>query len=256
MKSTPTFTRRATAQFAWLTLAATLLLPARLLAAPSVSNVPNTSTDDESALNHFASVNVNNNGTNVQQVFFDFSPTNLGSFNLPVTNGGRYLFAVANAVAAENLLQALVFTPVANVIPVGSFSNVIVRLHVVDSGGSSSGTNSSTLKITALNNSPSFAFAGVGTKTINDNDSTNAFTGFTINDVDNSATQPVTVTVLLDNSAKGSFTNLGSFTDLTNSFVFTGTAAAATTAIRALTFVPVPNRAAVGTNETTVLKVV
>ncbi len=68
--------------------------------------------------------------------------------------------------------------------------------------------------------------------------------------------QILTVTVSLDDAAKGSLTTLGGFVDQGGGFYsFTGTATAAASAIRGLTFVPAQNRVGAGLKETTILTI-
>ncbi|MCW2241407.1 FG-GAP-like repeat-containing protein [Azospirillum canadense] len=86
---------------------------------------------------------------------------------------------------------------------------------------------------------------------VGDNATISPFSGVTIASAGGAA-QVETVTVQLDAAAKGSFTVLNGFTDAGGGrYTFTGTAAAATAAIRGLVFTPAANRVAAGTTETT-----
>ena len=88
-------------------------------------------------------------------------------------------------------------------------------------------------------------------QTVGDNATISPFSGVTIASAGGAA-QVETVTVQLDAAAKGSFTVLNGFTDAGGGrYTFTGTAAAATAAIRGLVFTPAANRVAAGTTETT-----
>jgi hypothetical protein len=88
---------------------------------------------------------------------------------------------------------------------------------------------------------------------ITDKQTATPFSGVTISDVDVPA-QTLTVSVTLDSAAKGSFTaaslSASGFVDATGGvYTFSGTAAAATTAIRQLVFQPAENRITLGTTE-------
>ena len=87
------------------------------------------------------------------------------------------------------------------------------------------------------NSSPTISGSVAG-QAISDNATIRPFTGVTIVDADVPA-QTQAVSVTLDTAAKGSFTALGGFTNVGGGvYTFSGTAAAATTAIRGLVFAP------------------
>jgi hypothetical protein len=81
------------------------------------------------------------------------------------------------------------------------------------------------------------------------------FAAFTVTDADTAQTQTVTVT--LDTAAKGALSNLsgGTYDAGTGVYTFTGTAAQAQAAIRALVFTPTANRVTAGATETTTFTV-
>jgi Bacterial Ig domain len=82
-----------------------------------------------------------------------------------------------------------------------------------------------------------------------DTGSVSLFSNVTI--ADYVSTGPITVIVTLDNAAKGTFTTLGGFSSIgSGSYSFTGTAAAATTAIRQMVYKPTQGRVAHGLSET------
>jgi hypothetical protein len=99
----------------------------------------------------------------------------------------------------------------------------------------------------------------VAGQTITDNASLSPFSAVTISNPEQPPSryqdpfpEVVTVTVTLDDAAKGSFTTLNGFTDDGGGvYSFSGAAAAATTAIQGLVYSPTPNRVASGSTETT-----
>jgi hypothetical protein len=90
---------------------------------------------------------------------------------------------------------------------------------------------------------------------VDDNASVLVFNDSLIRDADLPA-QTLTITVALDDPAKGKFTDLGGFVDKGGGkYEFTGTAADATPTFQNLKFVPTSNRVAVGSKETTTITV-
>ncbi|MBD2254549.1 DUF4347 domain-containing protein [Nostoc parmelioides] len=98
------------------------------------------------------------------------------------------------------------------------------------------------LNITGQNDAPTISNTVSG-QTVTDKTTINPFSGVSIADVDIIPTpQTLSVTVSLDDPTLGNLTNLGSFIDIGGgSYEFTGTATAATTAIRTLVFTPSEN---------------
>jgi gliding motility-associated-like protein len=100
-----------------------------------------------------------------------------------------------------------------------------------------------------VNNAPVIG-GTVASQAVNDNATISPFSAVTITDAQTVQTQSVSVT--LDAAAKGSFTTLSGFTNAGSGvYTFSGTAAAAQTAIRGLVFTPTANRVAPASTETT-----
>ena len=258
MKLSSSFKRRAFAQLVPVTFAFWLVRSALLFAAPlpgPTINVPvSVSINDEQATNLFAAATVAQAGsTNVTRVLVDFSPTNFGFLTLPVNGAlvnGTNVLTVTNATDAQVSLRAILFTPVANLIPVPNSSNVVFHVLALDTA-TNSASGSTTLHIAATNNPSVLTTGAPFTNSITDKTNTLVFTNVTIADVDDSGTQSVSVTITLDDTNKGTFTSLSGFTSTGSNYLFTGTAANATTAIQQLVFVPTPNRVAPSNTETT-----
>lgn len=102
---------------------------------------------------------------------------------------------------------------------------------------------------TPANVIPTISGAVAG-QTVRDTASLAPFQGVTLGDTDAPA-QTLAVSVTLDTAAKGTFTTLSGFTAAGGGvYTYSGTAAAATTALRGLIFTPTPGRLTVGATET------
>ena len=181
-----------------------------------------------------------------------FSAGSLTSSGFASVGGGVYTFT-GTAAAATTAIRALVFTPTANRVNPGSTETSAFTISVSD-GVASPVTNSvTTLISTSMNDAPTISGA-VGAQAVHDTATRQPFTGVTVGDVD--LAQTLSVSVAIDSAAKGVFTaaslTASGFVSAGGGvYTFTGTGAAATTAIRALVFAPASNRVAVGSTETT-----
>jgi|GEM_PF-626118 len=256
MKSSSSIPHRTLTRFAVLSLALLFALPVRMFApplppGPTVTLVTPGGINDEQTSYPFSSAMVNDLTTNVVKVYVDFTPAADGSLSGGgVLQNGTNVLTVANALAAQSALQALLFTPVANLIPVPTSANVTFHVRVTDANNNSSSGNT-TLNITATNNAPALTATAPFNYSITDKTNTPVFTGVTITDVDNSGTQAVTVTITLDNTTKGTFSTLAGFANSGGTYTLTDTPANVTTALSQLVFQPTPNRVTPGTSETT-----
>jgi|GEM_PF-1447904 len=163
--------------------------------------------------------------------------------------GGVYEFT-GTAAAATTAIRGLVFNPTNDRVAVGLTETTTFTINVDDGIAAQVTDNTTTVVSTSVNDLPTIVGTVAG-QTVNDNATISPFSGVTIGDVDNPA-QTLVVRVTLDTAAKGTFTTLNGFTDLGGGvYEFTGTAAAATTAIRGLVFDPTNDRVGVGLTETT-----
>ena len=115
----------------------------------------------------------------------------------------------------------------------------------VSDGTSTSTVGTRTVTLAATNDAPTIA--GGSSTAIDDTATATPFSGVTIGDLDG----PVTVTISLDDAAKGAFSTLNGFSAANGVYTFSGTAAEATAAIQGMVFTPAQNRVVVGATETT-----
>lgn len=172
---------------------------------------------------------------------------------------GVYTFTAVNAGAAQTAIQAVKFVPTANRVAVGLTETTTLTVSVSDGVAPAVVNATTTVVSTSINNAPT-ATTALTTNlavslTILDTATATPFTTFTVADVDPNQVQTVTVT--LSTAANGALSNLGSgtYNPLSGIYSFTGTAAAATTAIQALVFTPTQNLAVVGGNTATTFAV-
>ncbi|MDB6059483.1 MAG: Outer rane adhesin like protein, partial [Verrucomicrobiales bacterium] len=117
--------------------------------------------------------------------------------------------------------------------------------------GSDRDTNTVTITITGVNDIPTIAGTQSG-YSITDKQTVAPFAAVTIADLDDYGLQPLTVTITLDNAAKGKLINLGGFLNVSpGTYTLQSTGPAITAAMRGMIFVPAPNRIPVPTTETT-----
>lgn len=121
---------------------------------------------------------------------------------------------------------------------------------VVHEQGSDQSTTTVTMRVLGRNDIP-VILNNPPNPTVTDKDAPQPFTGVTLIEVDQQTLEPLDVTVSLDDAAKGIFRELGGFVDLGNGrYGLVGaTAAAATTNLRNLVFVPTENRITVPQTE-------
>ena len=177
--------------------------------------------------------------------------TTLGGFT--DNNNGSYTLASTTLAAANTALQGLVFNPADNRVAPGSTETTTFTISVND-GTATTTNNTTTVISTSVNDAPVVGGATAVTN-INDTATATPFSAFTISDADSAQTQTLTVT--LDNAAKGALSNLGTgaYNAATGVYTFTGTAAQAQAAIRALVFTPTANRVNPTLTETTTFTV-
>ena len=244
----------------WLgLLCQTVVLPALAASNPSITGVvPSTINDAQTAI-VFTNATVTAGATNWITVTVGFNATNLGTLApLPpgvVKSGTNYIIGPDADTNVTDTLNALVFTPVANYIPVPNSSNAVFYVRAVDADGNASSVRNATVTINSLNNAPSFSVAGA--VSITDKQTANPFSSVTASDVDNQGTQSQTITITLSNTNTG-FLVVGASGFTSNNFTYTYTGAPNTlsAAITALTYQPIENYLPVNLYDTNVFQVV
>ncbi|MDO9069131.1 MAG: hypothetical protein Q7W05_11825, partial [Deltaproteobacteria bacterium] len=167
--------------------------------------------------------------------------------------GTTYTHASATPGAMTTAIRALVYQPTANRVNPTLTETTTFSIAVNDGTVTTNSTNTTTVVSTSINDAPAVGGATAVTN-INDNATAAPFSAFTIADADAAQTQSVSVT--LDVAAKGSFTTLNGFANGGGGvYTFSGTAAAAQTAIQGLVFTPAANRVTPGSTETTTFTV-
>lgn len=166
---------------------------------------------------------------------------------------GSYTLTGANPTELTARLQALVFTPTANQVAPGG--DVVTTFTLTPNDGTANGAPFATAQVTAqsINDAPTASdfVAGQG---ITDKATVAPFA--TVDVVDPDTGQPLTVTVTLDDAAKGAFTAASlaasGFTGAGGVYTLNAAnAGAAQAALRALVFQPTENRVAPLATETT-----
>jgi VCBS repeat-containing protein len=171
-----------------------------------------------------------------------------GSFAGPV--GGPDPFASPNVITGTVAeitakLRAVRFVPTPGRIPVNSSETVTITIRIND-GTVTVSNNQTQVEVTAVDGAPSLLYSGnpvfplaSAPALIDPSTGPKPFALVSISDVGQ-----VEVTVSLDTVAKGALSNLGGFVETpagSRSYRFTGTAAAAQTAIRAIDYDINPN---------------
>ncbi len=164
------------------------------------------------------------------------------SFRVEAVTTGTLTKGGTPVVPGTTLLatgESLVWTPATNA------NGTLNAFTIVASDGSTISTPAVQVQVTvaAVNDLPTIAGAIV--TAVNDNVSTQLFAALTIADVDAGQNQTVTLQI-----GPGGVTSVASFVGGVTTTNFTGTAAAVSASLAALTFIPTANRVAVGGTET------
>ncbi len=183
---------------------------------------------------------------------------NLGGFVKANTLPSASYSFTGTAQAATAAIRQLLFQPTPNRINGSTNETTFFTLTMIDGGVTNVPDTSTTVIVTPVNDAPTIQ--GISPLvTIPDSGTQAPFPTVLITDVDELGQQQVTVTVSLDDNAKGSFspTNLiaSGFVSSNGNYQVTGTPGGVTFAIRQLVFVPTPHRIPVGLTENTTFNI-
>jgi hypothetical protein len=229
--------------------------------APTIAGIAaNQAVNDDASLSPFAGVSIADIDSPAQQLTVSVILDTAAKGALSNLGGGSYDAATGvyrfsgSAAAATTALRGLVFTPSADRVTPGSSETTVFTLSLND-GIATVGNASTSVVATSINDAPTIAGAA-GIQAVADDASIAPFPQLTLADADDPA-QPLRISIVLDNAAKGALSNLGggSFDAATGVYSYTGTAAAATAALRGLLFTPTGSRVAPGLSETTVFTI-
>ena len=230
------------------------------LTAPASGNTPVTtlpagpSITEDSSANAISGISIADGDGDAQTVTLTavhgtFSLAERSGLTCPGYNDNSTLLTFSgNLVDVNAALAQLTFTPDAN------FSGTATLQVQTSDGHGNSDNDTLNIAVSAINDAPTIAGASAG-QAVADNATILPFSGLTIADVDSPA-QTQTVSVTLNDTAKGSFTTLNGFANTGGGvYTFSGTAAQAQTAIHGLVFTPTANHVAPGNTETTTFTV-
>ena len=254
-------TRGALRRLLFLLACPAAALTAFAVPGPTISGSPTQifGINDTQATNLFQNTTITAGATNAITVTVDFTATSLGTLApLPsgvVQSGTNYVIGPNTDVNVTAILNLLVFTPVANYIPVSSSSNAVFHVKATDANNNSPSPHTVTVMISALNDAPVFSVAG--SASITDKTNISPFTNISATDPDNQGAQPQTITVTLVNPNTG-YLLVGSSGFASNNLAYTYSGAPNTVsnAIKKLVYQPIENSLPVGASDTNFLQIV
>ncbi|MBW2281607.1 MAG: cadherin-like domain-containing protein, partial [Deltaproteobacteria bacterium] len=171
--------------------------------------------------------------------------SNLGGFL--ESPAGTYTFS-GTAAAATTAIQGLLFDPTDNRVSTGLTETTQFTITADDTIQPVVTNNTTTVISTSVSDPPTIVGAATG-QVVTDKTTVDPFSGVTVDDPDGDT---LSVTIVLDDAAKGDLVNLGGFVEgPVGTYAFNGSGAAATAALNAMTFDPAENRVTPGLTETT-----
>jgi len=214
-------------------------------------------TTDEATLSPFSAVAISDVDFG-QTETVTITVSNPANGTLSNLGGGSYssgVYSITGSDAAVTAaVDALVFTPTAHQVAPGGSVTTTFTLKATDTAGGTSSNGTTTVAATAVNDPPAVTGSKAG-QAVNDNATDHPFASVTVSDPDFGATETVTITLTAKGSASDADGTL-SGTGLTKTGVgtytlTTGTPAAVTTELDALTFTPTEYEVAPGSTVTT-----
>lgn len=212
---------------------------------PMLLNAIPSAVNDKSTVNPFANATV---------IEFDDQRQELVTLritfpaNRGVLTGGFSLISpgvlemTGTAAQITAALRALVFTPADNRITVGTTENTVFSVSMNDGHVATPVIVDSAVTTVTPVNDPPVLTGTIASQLVYQYDTLNPFASVTVTDVDDLTLQPLQVKVRIGNAIHGTLAGGGftASTTETGAYLFTGTPAQATTALRALVFTPTP----------------
>jgi VCBS repeat-containing protein len=224
--------------------------------APSLLNAVPTATDDKTPAKPFpASTFVEIDDLTVQplEVIITF-PGDRGFFTGAFTEVSPGVIKFnGTAAQATTAIRGLVYTPVENRITVGTTEDTVFSVSI-DDGFTTVPVvvETGVMTVTPINDAP--VIAGTAPGSTNDKTPIAPFADVTVTEVDDLTLQQLAITISFEGD-RGVLAGAGFVEATPGEMVFVGTAAEATTAMRALVYTPFQNRITVGTSEDTLFDI-
>lgn len=214
--------------------------------APKLINAGQTNTLDTDSVMPFAGATVVEYDDQRAQpvrvrVSYPIGQGVLGGGFTEISPGVLELYGTAAEVTA--VLRGLVFTPFIDRITVGTTEETRFTMSLDDGITTTPVIDDTAVTVVTPVNDLSVITGTVGDQKLYQRSSLYPFAGVNITDVDDLGLQPLEVSVILDNSIKGIFTNLNGFVEQPSGsgiYVFTANPPMVSAALRGLEFVPTP----------------
>ena len=157
-------------------------------------------------------------------------------------NSGTGVYSITGTDSTvTTALDALVFTPTAHQVGAGQSVTTTFTIHAIDTAGGTSGNNTTTVGVTAINDPPVIA-GTTADQTTRDGATVTPFSAVTISDPDIGASETIIITLNVDGSpsdTNGTLSGSGLTETVTGIYTLTaGTPADVTTELQALVFTP------------------
>ena len=183
---------------------------------PTISVVEvGQAVDDNSNISPFSNIVINDSDDDEVIVKVTLDNVDGGSFSelsgFTDKLDGTFTLDTTSDSHAQASLRGMVFTPDENQLPAGSIDISRLTIHLNESLPNDDTSDDTTTIITTSVNDVPIISGAVSGQVVNDNSSISPFSEVTISDVDDSAS--VSLTIMLDVQAKGSFTTLSEFLD-------------------------------------------
>jgi hypothetical protein len=218
---------------------------------PTLSGTsPSLSTTDETTITPLPTLSVTDPDADAMEaVTITLSNAANGALSGAGLAGGNGVYTLASASPSSitSELESIIFTPTAHQVAPGATVTTGITLAVSNDGGPAV-TSSSSITVTAVNDTPTITGAGL-TTTTTDEASIKPLSGVTISDPDTGVTETLTVELASGSTltdANGTLTGTGLTKTGVGTYILSGSTAAVTAELNALTFTPTAHQVAPG----------